>query len=89
MVAHVAELARFVVGSIVGVVDSLGGPHTDVTVSSSSCEAFAVRGDVAAVDLEVLLLAAMAQPCWLDDAHCAWADGGAIDGLLRMLRRGR
>jgi hypothetical protein len=49
-----------------------------MAVSSCGGEPLAVRGDVAAVDLKVLLLAAVAQPRGLDDVH----DGGRREVAL-------
>ena len=57
MVAHVAELARAGEARIVGLVDSLGGPNPDVAVAACGREALAIGGDMAAVDLEVLVFA--------------------------------
>lgn len=70
VVAHVAELSRLLLGAFNGIaVDGLSRPDAHMSITTRSREALAIGGDVTAVDLEVLLLAAMAQPCWLDDAH--------------------
>lgn len=57
VVAHVAELPWFSEALIVGVVDSFGGPNPDVTIASRSGQSRAIGGDVAAVDLKILLFA--------------------------------
>lgn len=81
VVAHVAELARFRVGEVVGLVYRLGGPDSDMAICAASgscdekeggigrahttasrCKPRAVRGDMAAVNLEVLLFACRIQP---------------------------
>lgn len=64
VVAHVAELAglRLLVFGIVGVVDGLGRPDADVAIAAGGRETLAIGGYVTAVDLEVFLLTAVAQP---------------------------
>lgn len=69
MVAHVAELARLLVALIVGVVDGLCRPDAHMAVAARRGYSLAIGRDVAAVDLEILLLAAVAKPRGLDDAH--------------------
>lgn len=67
--AHVTKLARLRVARVLGVVNRLGGPDSDVAIAAGGCQAFPIRGDVAAIDLEVLLLAAVAQPRGLYNVH--------------------
>lgn len=86
VVAHVAELARFGVGEVIGLVDRLGGPDPYMAICAASgiclgqkgarergeigrahttagrCKPRAVRGDMAAVNLEVLLFACRIRP---------------------------
>ena len=78
VMAHVAQLARLLVVGVVGVVDGLGRPDAHMAVAARSRDSLAIGRDVAAVDLEVLLLAAVAQPRGLDDAH-----GGRGAGIQR------
>jgi hypothetical protein len=69
VVAHVAELARLLVALIVDVIDGLRRPDAHMAVAARRGYSLAIRRDVAAVDLEILLLAAVAKPRGLDDAH--------------------
>lgn len=57
VVAHVAELARAVEARVVGFVDGFGGPDADMAIAAGGREALAIGGDMAAVDLEVLVFA--------------------------------
>lgn len=83
MVAHVAQLARLLVVAIVGVIDGVGGPDAHMAVAARRRDSLAVGRDVAAVDLEILLLAAVAQPRGLDDAHVG--GGAGIREAVMML----
>ena len=60
MVAHMAKLARLVVVWRVGIVNRFGRPNSDVSIAACGRKTFAVGRNMAAVNLEILLLAAMA-----------------------------
>lgn len=57
-------------------VDGVGGPDPNVSITASGRKALAIGRNVAAVYLEVLLLTAVAQPRGLYDVH--------VGGVRRM-----
>lgn len=59
-------------------INGLGRPDADMAITTSSREPPAIGGDMTAVHLEILLLAAMAQPRGPDDVH--------VSGSRRMSR---
>jgi hypothetical protein len=56
VVAHVAELARLARVGALGAEDGLGRPDADVAIAAGRGQPRPIGRDVAAVDLEVLLL---------------------------------
>lgn len=60
-----------------GIEDGLCSPDPNMAIATAGREAPSIRGNMAAVNLKVFLLAAMAQPRGLDDVHGASA--GRID----------
>jgi hypothetical protein len=71
--AHVAELTRFRVAGIIRIVDGFGGPNSNVAIAAGRRKTLAIGRDMAAVDLEIFLLAAVAQPRGLYDVHLGGA----------------
>lgn len=87
--AHVTELARLGVARVFRIVDGFGRPDPNVAITTSGRKAFAIRRNMTAVHLKVLLLAAVAQPRGLNDVHVGSARRMGFGGDGEMMKCGQ